>query len=91
MKKCKYLDKSEIDFEDLISGLVRNDTKAIAKKIRVTEVMVQRYLNNEEKYAKIRIPQVFIDAVLAIKEEKANKVLENNKKIQEYKEWESEI
>lgn len=79
--KCIYLDKKDIDLKTLIEKAAPLDIGAIAKELEINPMTAYGYTSSSKRYAKVKVPQVFIDKILAKIKERSGAAEKTNKKI----------
>lgn len=67
MKKCTYFKKSEIEgLSALTDQLETADIGKIAKKLKYSYTITNKYASNDEKHKDIKVPMDFIAAAREI-------------------------
>jgi len=75
MLDCNYFNKYDVPgFKKMVSKLYPHDSKIIAEKLSLHIVQIQKYISTDKKHAKVRIPQLFIDAVIEIVNERKENI-----------------
>ena len=78
---CAYIDKSTIDLKSLIGKFNSLNINEIADELGINHQTVYGYTSTSERYAKVKVPQVFIDKLFEKIEERQKATDTINEKI----------